>query len=233
MKLALIDHFAYVGDSVLHRLPTGYKLLAAVFLLAAAISADHVVPVLLLYMALLALAHTSRCPLRILFLVSLYPTMFVLLVTWSGGLELATTSVLLLLRTLSSTLVAVLLIATTPYPELIAVGGRWLPPLLRQSLLLCYRALFLMLSLLDDIRTALRLRGSRNLPAAMALFIVRGFDLAEEQYSVMRLRGVDGGALAYNPRQRGTSLAGWLAVAVAAAALAATLAINVLWRGGG
>ena len=223
VKLALIDHFAHTGDSVLHRLPTGHKLVAAGLVLAAAISADHVAPSLLLYAALLALARASRCPLQALLLASLYPTLFVLLVTLGGGLELATTGVLLLSRALSSTLVAVLLLATTPYPELIAVGGRWLPPLLRQSLLLCYRALFLMLSLLDDIRTALRLRGNRNLPAAMALFVVRGFDLAEEQYSVMRLRGVDGGALAYNPRQRGSQWAGWLAVAAAATALVAVL----------
>ncbi len=231
MKLALIDHFAHTGDSVLHRLPTGSKLIASGLLLVAVLSIDHILPSLLLYAGLLVLARASRSPVRVLFLTSLYPTLFVLLMVLGGGLSLTSTGVLLLSRALSSTLVAVLLVATTPYPELVAVGGRWFPPLLRQSLLLCYRALFLMLSLLDDIRTALRLRGRRNLLTAMALFVVRGFDLAEEQYSVMRLRGVDGGAMAYNPRQCGSAWMGWSAVALATLVLVGTSLLDTLWYG--
>src|SRR5689334_25044317 len=85
------------------------------------------------YVALCALVLWARVPLGAALLLGLYPVLFsgvYLLSRWDGSWSLPA---LLLVRSLTSSLLAVLLVSTTPYPDLFAPIARVTPRLDRKS----------------------------------------------------------------------------------------------------
>jgi energy-coupling factor transporter transmembrane protein EcfT len=171
---------------------------------------------LLLSYALLALAAaTCRLPVRALVLTSLLPVPLVglfALSRWNGHVDgpLAIVS-----KGMLTALAGLLVASTTPYPELLAPATRVLPTVLSDSLVLTYRALFILWARLDALWLAIRARGgffrkprAGTLPWAAAgttwrrragvaatgtaIAVLRGVDLSGRLYDVMRLRGYQG-----------------------------------------
>jgi len=92
-----------------------------------------------------------------------------------------------------------------------------------------YRSVFILLRILGDALTSMRLRGGfvgggmrarlRNLAAALALGAVYSFDVSERTYTAMRLRGYSGRISGEDPGRLQASDLPLLAAGVCAAAV--------------
>jgi cobalt/nickel transport system permease protein len=132
-------------------------------------------------------------------------------------------------RSLLSVQVAILLTATTPFPELLhALRHLGLPSLLVTIVSLMYRYLFV---LTDEATRLLRAREARSVGSGGSVvwrgrvaghmvgqLFLRSYDRSDRVYNAMLARGMDGRHLILNPRALGA--ADWLAAAGAAATLA-------------
>lgn len=190
------------GHSPIHRLRAGSKLAAALLLVLTAVA----VPLtswplfLALGVLLLLIAAVSRLPTmfllrRMLLLEPFVLGVALLVLLQPNGLMLF---LLVLLRSTLCLFTMVLLAATTPFPDLLAVL-RWLrlPRLLVTTLALMYRYLFV---LADEAMCMHRARMSRSftsrrwpgwkaLATVIAQLFVRATARAERIYAAMLARG--------------------------------------------
>jgi len=177
--------------------------MACVALILAAVLTSASIPFLGgLFVALCALILLARVPLGPALLLACYPVLFsslFLLSRWDGTWQ---SPALLLLRSLTSSLSAVLLVATTPYPDLFAPIARVTPRILGDGLFLTYRAFFALLSRAERMWVALRLRGGlsgRGLPRdlryageGLGQLVIHSYDRSQRLYAVMQIRGHSG-----------------------------------------
>jgi len=200
--LALVDTWASAGDSAFHRASALSKLLFVALVLGAILSSTSPVFLAGLYAALIVLVLVSRVPLGPALLLSLYPVLFSalwLLSRWNGDW---TTPLVLVLRSLASSLTAVLLVASTPYPDLFAPIARVTPRLVGDGLFLTYRAFFLLVARADRMWTAMKLRGGltgRGLPRdfraageGLGQLVIHSYDRSQRLYAIMHIRGHSG-----------------------------------------
>jgi cobalt/nickel transport system permease protein len=232
MNIAAIDYWANTGDSRLHRASTLGKGVAALAFVLSVILAASPYVLLSIYLLLVAGVFATRLPARRLMMIAAYPTIFALLFAvsrWNGDL---TVPAVIILKALTAAQAMVLLISTTPYPDLFAALGRFLPRLLADGLFVTYRSFFLLLAEMSRLMTALRLRGglrsgrhlsnARNLSSALGMLLIQALELSERLYAVLRVRGYRGRLMAGN-RWRATSghdllplAAGGVALSIAA-----------------
>jgi len=202
MDIGTIDLWAVSGRSSLHRASALSKLLAAGLLVSAVIVTGDVFVLLAIYLVIAAGVVVARLPLARVLTIAAYPALFALLFSisrWTGSLV---EPLLITGKAMTAAAVMVLLITTTPYPQLFAVLRRFLPALVSDALLITYRSLFILLELLNDLLMSLRLRGgltkrrylhnARNLAAGLGLLFVRALALSEQLHDVLRLRGYSG-----------------------------------------
>jgi cobalt/nickel transport system ATP-binding protein len=236
LDIAAIDMWANSGASRLHRASAAGKGIGAMAFVAAVVLASSPYLLASIYLLLLAGVFASRLPARRLVEIAAYPTIFAILFAisrWDGGFS---TPAVILLKTLTAAQAMVLLITTTPYTDLFAAVGRVMPGLLADGLFVTYRSFFVLLREMGRMLTALRLRGglrprryvanTRNVSRAMGMLLVRGVDLSERLYSVLRVRGYRGRIQA-GDRWRRTSPSDALPLVAGAVALALALLATV------
>ena len=199
--LARIDQEACSGSTPWHRASAASKLALAALLIALTVASPSVTLIAALYGCAWALVLSSRLPSPLVLAAAGYPILvssLFLLARWDGTWI---TPARLLLRPLTASLVAVWLVATTPYPDLFAPLSRVLPRSVGDGLFLTYRALFDLTAHAERLWRALRLRGGvrgsarQRLTLAgegMATLVLHGFERSQRQYSAMLLRGHSG-----------------------------------------
>ncbi|MGH7725201.1 MAG: energy-coupling factor transporter transmembrane component T family protein [Candidatus Eiseniibacteriota bacterium] len=200
--LALVDRWASGGRSLWHRASAISKMAFVAMLLVTILTSHSIAYLGGLYVALCALLLFARIPLGPALLLGLYPVLFsslFILSNWDGTWQMPA---LLLLRSLAGSLAAVLLVATTPYPDLFAPISRVTPRLVGDGLFLTYRAFFNLLRRAERMWAALRLRGGlsgrgfprdlRNAGEGLGTLVLHSFDRSERLYAVMQLRGHSG-----------------------------------------
>jgi energy-coupling factor transporter transmembrane protein EcfT len=215
IRVTEVDRWAASGTSWLHRAspPSKWCLLFSAILLA--ILARSPAPLFVGYALLVLAAASGRLPVRPLVLTSLLPVpMFglVALSRWDGTLG---TPLTIIGKGMVTAFTGLLIAATTPYPDLLAPATRILPPILADSLVLTYRALFILIARVEAVWLAMRVRGgtfARPAPGTLpwpargttlrrrfdlvttgtALSVLRAVDLSSRLYDVMRLRGYQG-----------------------------------------
>ncbi len=199
--LAQIDYLASTGRTPWHRASAMGKLLLALAILIVAVFAPGLRLLVAVHALVWILALTSRLPGRLVAVAAGYPLLFSALFIasqWDGTWQ---TPVRLGLRPLTSSLAAVWLVGTTPYPDLFAPLSRVLPRSTGDGLFLTYRALFALLARSERLWRALRLRGGLSGPARRRLalaggglgtLVVHGFERSQRLYSAMLLRGHSG-----------------------------------------
>lgn len=235
--LAQVDLFASAGRTPWHRASALGKLGLAGLVVGLAIAAPALRLQLALYAAAWALVLSSRLPARLAAAAAGYPVLFValfLVARWDGTWQ---TPLGLALRPLTTTLAALWLVGTTPYPDLFAPLSRVLPRGAGDGLFLTYRALFDLLGRTEQLFHALRLRGgdrlglARRLPVAgegLATLVLYGFERGQRLYATMLLRGHSGRVCGCRHWAELGPADAWTAGA-AVAVLAAAIA---LWRAG-
>ncbi len=202
MDVATVDYWATAGRSYLHRVSPPAKVVAAVLCLAAVIVVENVLVIAALYVLALAAARRSAIPMRQFVMASLYPGVFAALFAFAqyqGDLMVPLTTIA---KAVTAASVVLMVIATTPYPRLFATFRVVLPSLLVDVLYVTYRSVFIILEILGDVLTSVRLRGGlfgrnvrlrlKNLAAALGVGAIRSFDEGEHTYAVMRVRGYGG-----------------------------------------
>ena len=200
--LARVDLWASGGRSVWHRASALSKMLFVAVTLGVVLCAHSLGFVAAVYAGLCLLVILSGVPLGAAVMLGLYPVLFsgvYLLSRWDGTWTLPA---LLLLRSLASSLLAVLLVSTTPYPDLFAPIARVTPRLVGDGLFLTYRAFFLLVDRAERMWAASKLRGGlsgRGVPKdlrlageGLGILVIQSYDRANRMYSVMQLRGHSG-----------------------------------------
>ncbi len=200
--IAIVDLWASSGRSLWHRASALAKLAFVAAVLFAVLTTREPLGLAGLAALVLACLASARVPLGPALLLGLYPVLFsslFVLSRWDGTWS---TPVLLILRALTSSLSAVLLVATTPYPDLFAPIARVTPRLVGDGLFLTYRAFFGLLHRADRMWTALRLRGGltghglprdlRHAGEGLGQLVLHSYDRSQRLYAVMQLRGHSG-----------------------------------------
>jgi cobalt/nickel transport system permease protein len=236
MDVALIDYWALQGKGPYHRASAESKVLATALVLAGVLVAGDMVTLLAIYLFLAAVTATSRLPLGRVLTIAAYPAVFGVLFAvsrWDGTFATPTG---ILLRAMDASLAVVLLIVTTPYPEIFSVLRVLMPRALADALFLSYRSLFILLRLVSELITALRIRGGldrrryvdtlRNLGQGLGNVIVHAVDLSERFYEVLRIRGYSG-RLASSSHFRGLTRADAAPLLVSTSILSLSLTMRL------
>lgn len=197
IQLSYLDYLAIEGRSFLHRLSPKAKIIGMGMVLFGIVTLRSLPGLFLLYAILLALFFLSRVPLKI-FPLTLYPLIFAFLFIFISGFEIYFL-LFIFLKVLSGSTGVILLLATTPYPSIFRVLGRFLPSVFVTALFLTYRSIFILLKVFEETQHALYLRGGFqwrhpwrslvNISNAFGHLIIKGIDASEKMYETMLLRG--------------------------------------------
>lgn len=196
-----LDQLASMGVTPWHRASAIGKLVLALGLVGIVVASQSLTLVSALHVVAWALVLTAALPWRIVAIAVSYPLMvssLFLIATWGGGFV---EQLILVLRPVTASLVALWLVSTTPYPDLFAPISRVLPRSLADSLFLTYRALFDLLGRTERLARALHMRGgTTGSPAhrlttvgeGLGTLVLHGFERSHRLYAVMLLRGHSG-----------------------------------------
>jgi len=237
MDIGIIDYWANRGDSILHRASAPSKVVAAALIVGGVVMTANLFVLLAIYLAVAAVIISARLPALRIAAIAAYPAIFALIFAvsrWDGSLL---SPAIIVLRSLAAALTMLMLITTTPYPQVFATFHRFVPRAVGDGLFLTYRSLFIILDLLGDIWIALRLRGGVtrgryvknvvNVSYGLGLLALRAFRLSQRLYDVMRLRGY-AGRLVARRRARKLSACDLYPLGLGAS-LAALSAATTLW----
>ncbi len=223
MDIAIIDYWANNKESILHRASALSKILAVGMIIAAILITRDPFVVIAIYLTLVALIIFAGLPWVRILIIGAYPAIFALLLAaaywragWVGPLNIVA-------RAMAAALAMLMLITTTPYPDIFGLFSRFMPIIVSDALFVTYRSLFILLELMDHLLTGLRLRIGlsrkyfiRNLQpigTALGVLVIHSFDRSQRLYDVMRLRGYRG-RLGGSTRWRQLSLNDLLPLAV-------------------
>ncbi len=205
MKLSFVDRNAALGSSFLHVVAPESKMLAALFLLVTVLATGRLelLALLILSLSALLLYTGTKVVEQAVFLI--YPLFFGGLF---GGVLLGyreAALALVLLRACSAVFVLLLLITTTPYIQLFAVLGRFLPVVLVDIMFLTYRSFFILTGQIQETITAVRLKGGydlksmarslRNAARILGFTLLKSLEMNEKNYRILLLRGYEGGIM--------------------------------------
>ncbi|NLW16549.1 MAG: hypothetical protein GX033_02690 [Firmicutes bacterium] len=159
MRLAQLDSLAVKRHSFLHSWPTGPKLVATMILLAGIVAASSLRQGALLLGFLLLILFSARLPLW-LFSFILYPAFFSLPFALAQLPTSPGQAIMILCKAASAALLLIILVASTPFPQLFATMARVLPRLVIDVLFFSYRLFFISLRALENLLSSLRQRGT-------------------------------------------------------------------------
>lgn len=239
MDVSAIDYYANHGASFLHRASAPPKLVFAGLVIAAVVVSGNFYFLLGAYVTLAALVFRTGLPALRVITIAAYPAIFAVIFAAAGWNGDWIGAGVIVLKALTAALASVIVIVTTPYPEVFASLRPFLPKIIAEGLFLTYRSLFVLLALMDNLVKALRVRGgiSRgrivhnvvNFSSGIGLLLVRGLDISEKFYGVMRVRGYNG-KLSGGYGRAGSLLCDGGAVLTGAVILALALIIR-FWPG--
>ncbi|HZL05603.1 MAG TPA: CbiQ family ECF transporter T component [Coriobacteriia bacterium] len=234
MDITVVDRSATSGATALHQAAPGAKFIAFACVLAAVVVSSNLFVLLAIALMMLAALAALRLPARSMVPLALYPALFAAVFAFASAPD-ALTGALIITKAVTAALAAVMLMFTTPYPQVFALVQRVTPELVGDTLLMTYRALFLLAEKLSHLTRAVRLRSgvalnqpiraARATSRALGGLILYSLDLSQREYDVLVLRGYEG-RLKVTP-QRSTSRSADAAT-LAAGALALFTAIT--WR---
>jgi cobalt/nickel transport system permease protein len=237
MRMSSVDESATLGDSPLHRAGPIPKLVAFAAVLAAVVTSTNVLVVVAVAVVLLAAIPLARLPWRTVLTLAAYPAFFALLFAWAAAPDVLS-GALIVAKALCAALAAVLLMFTTPYPQVFAPLQRVLPQIVGDALLMTYRSFFILLGGFERLLLASRLRAgvtagqpvraAEAATRALGGLVLQTIDLSQRTWDVMRLRGYERGLVVEIPHGRSPGVDAAI-VSVAGALLAVSVGWRVFW----
>jgi cobalt/nickel transport system permease protein len=202
MDVSSIDFYANHGTSFLHRARAISKIVFAALVIASVVISGSFYLLLAVYISLLTLAVWTRLPVLKIVTIAAYPAIFALIFAAASWNRSWMSAGVIVLKALSASLAMVILIVTTPYPDVFSSIEPVLPKIVTEGLFLTYRSLFVLLELTDNLVKGLRVRGGLthgryvknvvNFSSGIGLLLVRGLDISEKFYGVLKVRGYSG-----------------------------------------
>ncbi len=201
IDVARIDYWAASGTGSLHRTSTVSKAAFVLLAVSAAIFARNPYSLLAGYGILVVIAAASELPWVKLILLSLYSAVFALLygISFRGGVWIA---VLFIAKAITPSYAMLMLVVSTPYPKIFSLLSTALPETLAAGLFMTYRTLFILIDMMDNFATTIRLRGGfspgslykngSNIAKGLGMLLVRAIERASRLYAVMVVRGYRG-----------------------------------------
>jgi cobalt/nickel transport system permease protein len=201
IDIARIDYWAANGASRFHRASVLSKFLFLFCVIAAVVVTRDAVLLAVACAVLVVLAALSGLPWAAIGLLSLYAAVFALLyaISLRGGVW---TYALLLLKAVTPAYAVGMLVASTPYPRIFSFLSVFLPEILAAGMFMTYRTLFILLDMMDNFGTAIRLRGGfspgniikngSNIAKGVGMLLVRAVERSQRLYAVMAVRGYNG-----------------------------------------
>lgn len=200
MNLATLDNLAVNHKCWLQGCSLPAKALFVIALLTLLLTSRSLAFMGGLALLLLAAAVSNRLPLLVLGPLVLAPMLFASLFAislgdWRLGL-------MIIGRAGIAALAVALVFVTTPPVHVLGLLAAPMPPVFGELLYFTYRSLFLLWGTLDNTLTAMRLRRGRErlswdgIKAAAqvhGMILLRAWDMAGRQYSLLRLRGLGQG----------------------------------------
>lgn len=199
MKVSDIDYYSIYGNSFLHKIKASYKIIITVAIICFSLISENLfhlsVLLVFLYIFLLSLKLNKIK----LILITLYPIIFLFFYFVSiDNITLhyiaITTS-----KALNCSTCAFLLTLTTPYISILKFSSKILPAFFLNFMFLTYRSFFILLSIVEELSTSLRIRGQlkfskpvysiKILSKLVGLLIIKSIEKSEAMYNCMRIRG--------------------------------------------
>lgn len=236
MDIRVVDTSAVMGASPAHRAAPWAKLAGFGLVLAAVVFSTNVLVVAGMALALAAAVPAWRLPGRAVFSLAAYPGIFAALFALAAAPDILTGS-LFVAKAVTAALAALLLVFTTPYPQVFAPLQVLVPSVVGDAMLMTYRSLFLLADKFGHLLTAIRLRSglakghpvraARATASALGGLLLYSIDLSQREYDVLRVRGY-GRRLRVQLPRGDTAAGGWL-LAAAIALFGVSLAVRLAW----
>jgi energy-coupling factor transporter transmembrane protein EcfT len=233
IDVARIDHWAANGSGPFHRASTLSKVLFLIAVVAAVVIARDPALLAIVYGVLIVVAAASGLPWVTIGFLSFYAAIFAVLyaVSLRGGTMLVA---LLLLKAVTPAYAVGMVITSTPYPRIFSFLGTFLPEILASGLFMTYRTLFILLDMMDNFATAIRLRGGfspgnivkngSNIAKGIGAMLVKAVERTSHLYAVMAVRGYRGSMAEESLGALGRS--DWLPLTMGIAAVA----LVMIWK---
>ncbi len=233
MDVTRIDYWAASGSGPLHRASPVAKILFFLLVVSAAVISKNPYALIASYVTLILVAAVSGLPWSRVMVLSWYAAVFALLYSLSlrGGLWLRA---LFIVKAITPSCAMLMLIVSTPYPKIFSLLSSVLPEILAAGLFMTYRTLFILLDMMDNFASAIRLRGGfspgrlykngANISRGIAMLLVRAVERASRIYAVMLVRGYSGSMAEKSPVKLRAE--DWLPLGTGVA----VLAIVIVWK---
>lgn len=233
IDVARIDHWAANGSGPFHRASTLSKVLFLITVVAAVVITRDPALLAVVYGVLIVIAAASGLPWLTIGFLSLYAAVFAVLyaVSLRGG---ALVFALLLLKAVTPAYAVGIVITSTPYPRIFSFLGTFLPEILASGLFMTYRTLFILLDMMDNFGTAIRMRGGfspgnivkngSNIAKGIGAMLVKAVERTSHLYAVMAARGYSGSMAEESIGRFGGN--DWLPLGLGIGALAASIALR-------
>ncbi|RQD76112.1 MAG: hypothetical protein D5R97_05075 [Candidatus Syntrophonatronum acetioxidans] len=198
MNLSYLDYLSTHGNSVLHRSSTLSKGLMVTLLITVIIISPSLPFLILIFLTINLLFFLARLPL-LKFLHLLFYPFFFALVFALGGLGGGLTPPVIVLKAVNTAALLILFLSTTPYYKIFGLLSRFLPGILVDILFISYRSFFLLSTQMNNLTTALKLRGGirkgkilsnlKNIAWALGVNLLNSLEINNRFYQVLLLRG--------------------------------------------
>ena len=229
MDIARIDYWAATGKSALHRSALVSKAAATGCVIACVVLSRDFYFLLSLYAFVVISVRLARLPVLQVVGISLFPALFSLLYAISLARTGWVLPAVVVLKAVTAATAMILLVSTTPYAELVGFLGRVLPQVVKDGLFMTYRSFFILLGLVGDFISALKLRGgfrpgrilrnAGNISSGIGMMFILAYEKSQRLYDVMSVRGYSG-RLTGRPALGGVGMADMPFLLAAAAFLA-------------
>jgi cobalt/nickel transport system permease protein len=236
MDIRVVDTSAVMGTSPAHRAAPWAKLAGFGLVLAAVVFSTNVLVVAGMALALAAAVPAWRLPGRAVFSLAAYPGIFAALFALAAAPDVLTGS-LFVAKAVTAALAALLLVFTTPYPQVFAPLQAVVPSVVGDAMLMTYRSLFLLADKFGHLLTAIKLRSglakghpvraARATASALGGLLLYSIDLSQREYDVLRVRGY-GRRLRVQLPHGDSAAGGWL-LAAAVALFGVSLSVRLAW----
>ncbi|MDI6826722.1 MAG: energy-coupling factor transporter transmembrane component T [Candidatus Aenigmarchaeota archaeon] len=198
-SIYLIDYYSNSIDSIIHRSSIISKLIFLVLVLSSILLTKSLINLLFIVSTIFILIIVAKLPFLKILKWSLFLVFFASLFAVSqigyGLLPIQTT-----LKAMSASLLMLLIICTTPYPEIFSIFNR-ISTTLASIMFLSYRFFFLLLDEIEMKLKAIKIRGGysgslikrmKNIGMLIGSLFILSIEKSERIYNILRIRGFKG-----------------------------------------
>lgn len=198
-NIYLIDYYANSIKSPFQRAAVYTKIFFLLLILAAIIITNSPRDLIIIFTIIILLAVISKLPLSRLVKWALYPAFFASMFALSQ-IQYGLLPLITMLKAVNAALLMILIISTTPYPNIFSLIGR-VSAVLGNVSYISYRYFFL---LVDEMQTKIRTmkaRGGytggifltlRNVGSMIGQLLIHSLERSEKLYGIMLIRGFRG-----------------------------------------